>query len=134
MCTINFIFGRTAISFQFQVSPIWGLFLKLFRPFRAIFQNPRGYLSRSLRIFLEFGLDLTLLVMGGGVLKTHSLCRSRLRNFFNSNHTANFLDFSYFVNRQLLKNLSRIGAPSAEWRRFKNCPSQLFLYKLDGFL
>ena len=58
MCTINFSFGSTAISFQFQVSPIWGLFLKLFRPFRAIFQNPRGYLSRSLRIFLEFGLDL----------------------------------------------------------------------------
>ena len=58
MCTINFSFGSTAISFQFQVSSIWGLFLKLFGPFRAIFQNPRGYLSRSLRIFLEFGLDL----------------------------------------------------------------------------
>ena len=102
MCTINFSFGSTAISFQFQVSPIWGLFLKLFRPFRAIFQNPRGYLSRSLRIFLEFGLDLTLLVMGG-VLKTHSLRRSRLRIFLNSNHSANFLDFSYFVITELLK-------------------------------
>ena len=44
--------------------------------------------------------------MGGGVLKTHSLRRLRLRNFFNSNHTANFLDFSYFVITQLFKKNS----------------------------
>ena len=38
-------------------------------------------------------------------LKTMRNRRSRLRNFFNSNHTANFLDFSYFVNTQLLKKI-----------------------------
>ena len=32
------------------------------------------------------------------------------------------------------KQLSQINALSAEWRRFKICPSQLFLYKLDQFL
>ena len=57
MCTINFSFDSTAISFKFQFSPIWGLFY-LFGPFRAIFQNLRGYLSRSLRLYLELGLDL----------------------------------------------------------------------------
>ena len=48
---------------------------------------------------------LTLLVMGGGVLKTHSSRRSRVRLFLNSNDSANFLYFSYFVITQLLKTI-----------------------------
>ena len=57
----------------------------------------------------------------GGVLKTHSSRRLWLRIFLNSNDSANFLDFSYFVITQLLKkNLSQIGAPSADWRILVN--------------
>ena len=52
-------------------------------------------------ILVKVRVVLTLLVMGGGVLKTHSSRRSRLRIFFNSNDSANLLDFSYFAITQL---------------------------------
>ena len=53
----------------------------------------------SLQIQLDRWHQLLILL----VLVTHSLHRSRLRIFFNRNHSANFLDFPYFVIIQLPK-------------------------------
>ena len=70
----------------------------------------------------------------GGVLKTHSSRRSRLRIFFNSNHSANFLDFSYFVITEFLK---RSWVKLVHWAPnssiLKIAPPNFFFINLTDF-
>ena len=101
MCTINYSFESTAISFQFQFSPIWGPFFYLFGPFRAIFQNLRGYLSRYLRLILELGLDQSAYLMLVAICELRFSTNSwTLKGAYIG--FCNFVD-SYFLTKSFLE-------------------------------